>query len=66
MGWVADFSTTKKPNRLYAIFIGLVVAETILEVLIIKNKIPKTKKLNLLHVKVGLQVLHWRQNIIRN
>lgn len=54
MGWVADFSTTKKPNRLYAIFIGLVIAETILEDLIIKNKIPKTKKLNLLHVKVGL------------
>lgn len=66
MGWVADFSTTKKPNRPYAIFIALVIAETILEDLIIKNKIPKTKKLNLLHVKVGLQGLHWRQNIIRN
>lgn len=37
----------KKPNRLYAIFIGLVIAETIFEDLIIKNKIPKTKKLNL-------------------
>lgn len=33
----------KKTNKLLAIFVSLIVAETILEKLIIKNKIPKTK-----------------------